>query len=102
MSKKNYTCVMPEYDEYDLEPEFEFNTIDRAIAEIPKKFPSITAKKDRYDLVLTTSNLNELKHAFICLCYANGEQFYQQLCANGKLDAELESLDFFGAVGLND
>ena len=98
--KKKYACTISGFIDYDENEGVEFNNLEETLKNIPKIFPSITAKKiynqDGYGLKLTSDNYDDLKHAYIRICCANnGEAKYQKLVANNQLEDELESLGFY-------
>ena len=91
---------IPEYNEYPEETSNPFSTISKTIRNIPKKFPKVKAivKKPQGQaagIELSSTDEEQLKKAFITLCYDNGEEHYNELVANGKLEDELESMDFY-------
>lgn len=91
---------IPDYIEYPEETSNPFSTISKAIRNIPKKFPKVKAVKkwprgQAAGIELSSADKDQLKKAFITVYFADGEEHYNELVANGTLEDELESMDFY-------
>lgn len=94
---KTYIGDYIDYPENTSNP---FSTLKKALKNIPKMFPKVKAlvKKPRgcgEGIELSSNDEDQLKKAFICLCYDNGEQHYDEFVKNGTLEDELESMGFY-------
>lgn len=94
------TTYIPDYNEYPEETSNPFSTIKKTLKNIPKMFPEVRVFINQPSgqgagIELSSENEEQLKKAFIMLCYANDEKHYNELVKNGTLEHELKSMGFY-------
>lgn len=103
---KKYSWYLDEFIDYsddDVVSE-EFASIDATKKNLPKYIPSVTVYEApensarRGGILMTSDSLDDLKKAVIYISYADGIDEYDRLVKSGKLDNELESMDFFNNI----
>ena len=106
---KKYSWYLDEFIDYsdDAEPTDEFASIDAVKKNLPKYIPSITVYEapghsvSTGGILMTSDNLDDLKKAVIYVSAANGIDMYNELVKTGRLDDELERMDFFNNIDVD-
>ena len=93
-----------EYDKEDYELAEQWKcTIASVIRNIKKYFPKVAKAKriytnDGVGIEFFSDDIDTLKKLWISLSFIDGDNEYNKLVKNGKLEYELDATDFYGCL----